>query len=38
VTLNGQTLQAGRCAAAKWRHALNLSAVKPAQILLFDLN
>jgi redox-sensitive bicupin YhaK (pirin superfamily) len=38
VTLNGQALSAGDAAAVSEESALELSATKPAQILLFDLN
>jgi len=38
VTLNGKTLQAGDAAALTEPEALELTAAKPAQVLLFDLN
>ena len=38
VTLNGKTLSGGDAAAATAEAALELSAVKPSQVLLFDLN
>ena len=38
VTLNGQTLSGGDAAAIDEQGALNLSASKPSQVLLFDLN
>jgi quercetin 2,3-dioxygenase len=38
VSLNGKTLQGGDAAAVSDEGALELSAVKPAQVLLFDLN
>jgi redox-sensitive bicupin YhaK (pirin superfamily) len=38
VTLNGQTLTAGDAAAISSESDLNLTGVKPAQVLLFDLN
>jgi redox-sensitive bicupin YhaK (pirin superfamily) len=38
VTVNGQTLGAGDAAAIDEATALNLTAVKPSQVLLFDLN
>ena len=38
VTLNGQALSGGDAAALSEETALELSATKPAQVLLFDLN
>ncbi len=38
ITLNGRTFAAGDAAAISQESALNLSGVKPAQVLLFDLN
>jgi quercetin 2,3-dioxygenase len=38
VSLNGKTLLGGDAAAVAEEGALELSAVKPAQVLLFDLN
>jgi quercetin 2,3-dioxygenase len=38
VSLNGKTLQGGDAAAVSDEGALELSAAKPAQVLLFDLN
>ena len=38
VTMNGQTLHGGDAAAASPGTTIELSAVKPAQVLLFDLN
>ena len=38
VTLNGQTLTGGDAAAVDDPATLNLVAVKPSQVLLFDLN
>jgi redox-sensitive bicupin YhaK (pirin superfamily) len=38
VTLNGQTLIGGDAAAINDSNALQLSATKPSQVLLFDLN
>ena len=38
VTLNGQTLTGGDAAAIDDSNALQLSANKPSQVLLFDLN
>jgi hypothetical protein len=38
VSLNGQTLQGGDAAAISEESALEFSASKPAQVLLFDLN
>jgi len=38
VTLNGKTLQAGDAAALTEPVALELTATRPAQVLLFDLN
>jgi hypothetical protein len=38
VSLNGTTLQGGDAAAIGEEGALELSAAKPAQVLLFDLN
>jgi len=38
VTLNGKTLVGGDAAAVSGETALELSAAKPSQILLFDLN
>jgi quercetin 2,3-dioxygenase len=38
VKLNGQTLQGGDAAAVTGEAELDLSATKPAQVLLFDLN
>jgi redox-sensitive bicupin YhaK (pirin superfamily) len=38
VALNGKTLQGGDAAAVTGETALELSATKPAQVLLFDLN
>jgi len=38
VTLNGQSLSAGDAAAVDEASTLSLAAVKPSQVLLFDLN
>jgi redox-sensitive bicupin YhaK (pirin superfamily) len=38
VTLNGQTLAGGDAAALDEKSTLNLVAIKPSQVLLFDLN
>jgi len=38
VSLNGKKLGAGDAAAVSEERALELSATKPAQVLLFDLN
>jgi len=38
VTLNGKALSGGDAAAVSEETALELSATKPAQVLLFDLN
>jgi redox-sensitive bicupin YhaK (pirin superfamily) len=38
VSLNGKTLQGGDAAAVSEEGLLELSAAKPAQVLLFDLN
>jgi redox-sensitive bicupin YhaK (pirin superfamily) len=38
VSLNGETLRDGDAAAVSEEGALELSATKPAQVLLFDLN
>jgi redox-sensitive bicupin YhaK (pirin superfamily) len=38
VALNGETLRGGDAAAISQESALELSALKPAQVLLFDLN
>jgi redox-sensitive bicupin YhaK (pirin superfamily) len=38
LTLNGQRLEAGDGAALSEENGLNLKAVKPSQVLLFDLN
>jgi len=38
VSLNGMTLSGGDAAAVSQESALELSGVKPAQVLLFDLN
>ena len=38
VTLNGQSLTAGDAAAVDEASTLSLAAVKPSQVLLFDLN
>ena len=38
VSLNGKTLQSGDAAAVSDESALELSAAKPSQVLLFDLN
>ena len=38
VTLNGQSLVTGDAAALDEKSTLNLVAVKPSQVLLFDLN
>jgi quercetin 2,3-dioxygenase len=38
VSLNGKTLSGGDSAAITGESALELSAVKPSQVLLFDLN
>jgi hypothetical protein len=36
--LNGQTLSGGDAAALDEKSTLNLVAIKPSQVLLFDLN
>jgi hypothetical protein len=38
ITLNGRTLAGGDAAAVDDQSTLNLVAVKPSQVLLFDLN
>jgi len=38
VSLNGKTLGGGDAAAVSEESALELSAAKPAQVLVFDLN
>ncbi len=38
ITLNGRTLAAGDAAAVSQETELNLIGIKPAQVLLFDLN
>jgi hypothetical protein len=38
VSLNGKKLGAGDAVAVSEKKSLELSAVKPAQVLLFDLN
>ena len=38
VTLNGKTLSGGDAAAVTDEKAMELSANKPSQVLLFDLN
>jgi redox-sensitive bicupin YhaK (pirin superfamily) len=38
VTLNGQTLTGGDAAAVSGETSLDISGVKPSQVLLFDLN
>jgi redox-sensitive bicupin YhaK (pirin superfamily) len=38
VSLNGKTLEGGDAAAVSEESSLNLSATKPSQVLLFDLN
>jgi redox-sensitive bicupin YhaK (pirin superfamily) len=38
VTLNGQTLTSGDAVAVSAESSLQLAGVKPAQVLLFDLN
>ena len=38
ITLNGQPLEAGDAAAVSEETTLNLTAAKPSQVLLFDLN
>lgn len=38
VTVNGETLSAGDAAALDEKSVLNVTGVKPSQVLLFDLN
>ena len=38
VSLNGERLSGGDAAAVSQESALELSAIKPSQVLLFDLN
>lgn len=38
VSINGQTLNGGDAAAISQERSLELSAAKPSQVLLFDLN
>jgi redox-sensitive bicupin YhaK (pirin superfamily) len=38
INLNGQTLAGGDAAGVSREKSLNLTAAKPSQVLVFDLN